>query len=181
MSAADRIRIQHMLDASREAMAFAKGRTVDDLRTDRMLLLALVKEIEILGEAATQISEDFRLSRPEIPWAEIRGMRNRLIHAYSDVNVALVWSTVISDLPELAPSTKRAALRLASLWFFKNSGCFGPRNSKSNRPSWLCESRVTKRPNLGTDACRVIRSGDLAGRVPNVESSSELSLTTTLA
>ena len=88
MSAADRIRIQHMLDAFREAMAFAKGRTVDDLRTDRMLLLALVKEIEILGEAATQISEDFRLSRPEIPWAEIRGMRNRLIHAYSDVIVA---------------------------------------------------------------------------------------------
>jgi len=71
VSAADRIRIQHMLDASREAMAFAKGRTVDDLRTDRMLLLALVKEIEILGEAATQISEDFRLSRPEIRWAQI--------------------------------------------------------------------------------------------------------------
>ena len=102
MSTADRIRIQHMLDAAREAMAFAKGRTVDDLRTHRMLLLALVKEIEILGEAATQISEDFRFSRPDIPWAMIRGMRNRLIHAYSDVNVALVWSTVISDLPELA-------------------------------------------------------------------------------
>ena len=101
MSAADRIRIQHMLDAAREAMAFAKGRTADDLRTNRMLLLALVKEIEILGEAATQISEDFRLSRPDIPWAMIRGMRNRLIHAYSDVNVALVWSTVVSDLPEL--------------------------------------------------------------------------------
>ena len=65
-------------------------------------MLALVKEIEILGEAATQISEDFRFSRPDIPWAMIRGMRNRLIHAYSDVNVALVWSTVISDLPELA-------------------------------------------------------------------------------
>jgi uncharacterized protein with HEPN domain len=95
-----------MLDAAREAMAFAKGRTVDDLQTDRMLLLALVKEIEILGEAATQISEDFRLSRPDIPWAMIRGMRNRLIHAYSDVNVALVWSTIISDLPELARALK---------------------------------------------------------------------------
>jgi uncharacterized protein with HEPN domain len=65
-------------------------------------VLALVKEIEILGEAATQISEGFRLNRPDIPWAMIQGMRNRLIHAYSDVNVALVWSTVISDLPELA-------------------------------------------------------------------------------
>ena len=66
-----------------------------------MLLLALVKEIEILGEAATQISEDFCISRPDIPWAMIRGMRNLPIHAYSDVNVALVWSTVVSDLPKL--------------------------------------------------------------------------------
>jgi uncharacterized protein with HEPN domain len=80
-----------------------------------MLLLALVKEIEILGEAATQISEDFCISRPDIPWAMIRGMRNLPIHAYSDVNVALVWSTVVSDFPELGASTKRAALPLAVL------------------------------------------------------------------
>jgi len=77
------------------------GGTLDDLRTNRMVLLAPVKEIEILGEAATQIPEDLRLSHPEIPGGMIRGMRNRLIHAYSDVNVALVWSTIISDLPEL--------------------------------------------------------------------------------
>ena len=83
-------------------MAFAKGRAVDDLRSNRMLLLALVKEIEMIGEAATQISEEFRASHPDIPWATIRGMRNRLIHAYSDVNIGLVWSTVVSDLPELA-------------------------------------------------------------------------------
>jgi len=64
--------------------------------------LALVKEIEIIiGEAATQISPELRDSSPEIPWAKIKGMRNRLIHAYSDVNVELVWSTVISDLPPL--------------------------------------------------------------------------------
>jgi len=77
------------------------GGTLDHLRTNRMVLLAPVKEIEILGEAATQIPEDLRLSHPEIPGGMIRGMRNRLIHAYSDVNVALVWSTIISDLPEL--------------------------------------------------------------------------------
>jgi len=57
--------------------------------------------LDAAGEAATQISEEFRASRPDIPWATIRGMRNRLIHAYADVNVGLVWSTVISDLPEL--------------------------------------------------------------------------------
>jgi uncharacterized protein with HEPN domain len=94
-------RVQHMLEAATEATAFIKGRALRDLNTDRMLLLALVKEIEIIGEAATQLSEELRERSPEIPWARIKGMRNRLIHAYSDVNVGLVWSTVVSDLPEL--------------------------------------------------------------------------------
>ncbi|MCW5982230.1 MAG: DUF86 domain-containing protein [Bryobacteraceae bacterium] len=90
MNAADRLRIQHMLDAAAEAAAFIHGRTAADLSADRVLLLALVKEIEIIGEAATQISEELRDRSPEIPWARIRGMRNRLIHAYSDVNTHLV-------------------------------------------------------------------------------------------
>lgn len=90
-----------MLDAALEAQSFAKNRTVEDLSGDRMLLLSLVKEIEIIGEAATQLTEDVRHTTPEIPWAKIRGMRNRLIHAYSEVNVELVWSTVASDLPPL--------------------------------------------------------------------------------
>jgi uncharacterized protein with HEPN domain len=82
-----------------------------DLSRDRLLLLALVKEIEIVGEAAAQISNEVRDSSPEIPWAGIRGMRNRLIHAYSDVNIELVWSTVISDLPELAAALKNLLAR----------------------------------------------------------------------
>jgi uncharacterized protein with HEPN domain len=71
------------------------------------LLLALIKEIEIIGEAASQVSAESRDSSPEIPWARIKGMRNRLIHAYSDVNTELVWSTVISDLPGLVEALKR--------------------------------------------------------------------------
>src|SRR6516164_8342960 len=133
-----------MLDAFREAMAFAKGRTVDDLRTDRMLLLALVKEIEILGEAATQISEDFRLSRPDIPWAMIRGMRNRLIHAYSDVNVALVWSTVVSDLPELERALNVLLFPLAVL----------ARGIRSRLTLPVCEKRIANGQALLT-TCRV--------------------------
>jgi uncharacterized protein with HEPN domain len=95
-----------MLDAAAEAMAFAKDRAPRDLSSDRMLLLSLVKEIEIIGEAATQVSQEFRDGHPDIPWAGIRGMRNRLIHAYSDVNIGLVWSTVVSALPELAQQLK---------------------------------------------------------------------------
>ena len=107
MNAADRIRIQHMLDAAAEAAAFITDRVVEDLSRVRLLLLALVKEIEIVGKAATQISAELRDSFPEVPWAKIKGMRNRLIHAYSDVNVELVWRTVVSDLPDLADALKR--------------------------------------------------------------------------
>jgi uncharacterized protein with HEPN domain len=111
MNERDRIRLQHMLEAVAEAATFIKDRLRQDLAKDRVLLLALVKEIEIIGEAATQVSEEFRESSPEIPWARIKGMRNRLIHAYSEVNIDLVWSTVVSDLPELARSLKTLLAR----------------------------------------------------------------------
>jgi len=93
------------ISASRDR-AWLGVRVPQDLAKYRVLLVALVKEIEIIGEAATQVSEEFRESSPEIPWAMIKGMRNRLIHAYSEVNVDLVWSTVVSDPPELARSLK---------------------------------------------------------------------------
>jgi uncharacterized protein with HEPN domain len=100
-----------MLEAAAEATAFIKDRAPQDLAKDRILLLALVKEIEIIGGAATQLSEEFRESSPEIPWARIKGMRNRLIHAYSEVNINVVWSTVVSDLPELMRSLETLLAR----------------------------------------------------------------------
>ena len=101
MNSADRIRLRHMLDAAQEAMAFAQGHAAEDLRNNRMLLLSLVKEIEIIGEAASQLSQEFRDAHAGVPWAGIRGMRSRLIHAYSEVNIDVVWTTVVSRLPEL--------------------------------------------------------------------------------
>ena len=97
----DEIRLLHMLDAAREAMAFVRGRTRGDLDSDRQLVLALVKEVEIVGEAATQVTEPTRQGLPEIPWERIVGMRNRLVHAYFDINLDIVWKTVQGDLPEL--------------------------------------------------------------------------------
>jgi len=82
MSDNDRIRLQHMLEAAREAISFVEGRNRDDLARDRKLALSLIKEIEIIGEAATRISAEVKHSIPSIPWAKIIGMRNRLIHAY---------------------------------------------------------------------------------------------------
>ncbi len=91
-----------MLEAAREALSFVQGCTLDDLITDRMLVLALVKELEIIGEAANQISEGTKGELVEIPWADIVGMRNRLVHAYFDIDLNILWQTVESDLPPLA-------------------------------------------------------------------------------
>jgi len=97
----DRVRLQHMLDAAHEAVAFTQGRVREDLDADRMLTLSLVKEIEIIGEAANQVSETTREQLPGIPWADITGMRNRLVHVYFDINLDILWRTAQHDLPPL--------------------------------------------------------------------------------
>ena len=97
----DEIRLRHMLEAAREAESFVRGRTRGDLDTDRQLVLSLVKDIEIVGEAATRITEATRGQLPTIPWEEIIGMRNRLVHAYFSINLDIVWRTVQEDLPRL--------------------------------------------------------------------------------
>ena len=108
MNDSDRLRLQHMLDAAREAVSFAKGRTRDDLSQDRMLLLSLVKEVEIVGEAASRVSPAGQVSTPGVPWEKLTGMRNRLIHGYFDWNVDVIWATVNSNLPQLIVELEKA-------------------------------------------------------------------------
>jgi len=103
----DRIRLLHMRDAAREAMEFAAPRQRADLDTDRQLLLSLVKDVEIVGEAASRIAPDTRAALPELPWAAIVGMRNRLVHAYFEIDPDVVWDTVTTDLPPLLDVIER--------------------------------------------------------------------------
>jgi uncharacterized protein with HEPN domain len=97
----DLIRLRHMLDAAREANVFCQHKTRSSFDVDRKLVLALVKCIEIIGEAATNISNETREELPQIPWLNIIGMRNRLIHAYFDINLDILWKTIKEDLPPL--------------------------------------------------------------------------------
>lgn len=97
----DWVRFHHMLEIAREASSFAATRDRRDMDTDRMLVLALVKSIEIIGEAGARVSEEGRAATPDLPWPEIVAMRNRLVHAYFDVNLDIVWETVRKDLPAL--------------------------------------------------------------------------------
>ncbi|MFH1672325.1 MAG: DUF86 domain-containing protein [Pseudomonadota bacterium] len=97
----DVVRLRHMLDAAKEAVSFVQNKTRSSLDTDRQLVLSLVKSIEIVGEAAAHVSEKCVRDFPQIPWRNIIGMRNRLIHGYFDIDLAVVWKTVIEDLPPL--------------------------------------------------------------------------------
>ncbi len=104
----DRIRIQHMLDAAKQAMAFADGINQQELVNDLKTTFALVKCIEIIGEAATHVSDETQQSLTEVPWRIAKAMRNRLVHVYFDVDINILWSTVANDLPGLAIVLEKA-------------------------------------------------------------------------
>ena len=101
MKKTDIVRLRHMLDAAREIRSFIKGRSEDDLKRDRILTLALVKEIEIIGEAASKVSQEAREQIPDIEWRDVIGMRNRLIHVYFEIDEDILWDTILYDIPEL--------------------------------------------------------------------------------
>jgi uncharacterized protein with HEPN domain len=97
----DRTCLKQMLDHATEAIAMAEGRSRLDLDSNRMLELALVRLIEIVGEAANRVSAPTRESMPQIPWRQLVGMRNRVVHGYDSVDRQVLWDTVTTDLPPL--------------------------------------------------------------------------------
>jgi uncharacterized protein with HEPN domain len=96
-----------MLDHSREAVAMAQGKTRQDLDRDRKLNLSLVRLLEIVGEAANRIPKQERDRYPDIPWSEIVGLRNRLIHGYDEVDFDILWQIVTQDLPPLVTALEK--------------------------------------------------------------------------
>jgi len=108
----DLTRLRHIREAASEALSFVKNRTREDLDNDRMLSLALVRLIEIIGEAANNVSESNQAKYDQIPWRQIIGMRNRIIHAYFDVDLEIVWQVITQDLPTLLIEVKKAIQEL---------------------------------------------------------------------
>jgi len=92
-----------MIEAAETVAAFVVGRHRPDLDADRMLLFALVRAIEIIGEAASRVSPETRAIAPRVPWVQITDMRNRLIHAYFDIDPDVLWRTAIEEVPSLLP------------------------------------------------------------------------------
>jgi len=84
----DSTRLHHMLDASREAVLFVQRKSRDDLESDRILSLALVRLLEIICEAASKVSPEKKANLPQIYWKQITGMRNRIAHAYFGIDLS---------------------------------------------------------------------------------------------
>jgi len=95
------VRLRHMLDAAKKIVEYTDSIQRDDLDKDEKLALALVRLLEIVGEAAKAVSPDFRRKHPQIPWREIAGTRDRLIHGYYDIDFDIVWQIVSDDIPPL--------------------------------------------------------------------------------
>ena len=103
----DAIRLRHILDAANDALSFIENKNRSSLDNDRQLVLALVKTVEIIGEAASQLSDETKEKLPLIPWQKIIGMRNRLVHAYFDINLDILWKTVADGLWPLLDEISR--------------------------------------------------------------------------
>jgi len=101
MKETDLVRLKHILDSALYARAFIIGRKRDDLDSDRMFASALIREVAVIGEAASKVTKETRDLLPNIEWNVIIGMRNRLIHAYFDISFDILWDTAQDNLPLL--------------------------------------------------------------------------------
>jgi uncharacterized protein with HEPN domain len=96
-----------MLEYGREAIGLMRDKKRADLDTDRTLGLATLRCLEIVGEAASHIPESLRQQHPQIPWPQIIGTRNRLVHGYDLVDYDIIWSTIAEDLPPLIAALEK--------------------------------------------------------------------------
>jgi uncharacterized protein with HEPN domain len=102
MSPDDRVRVGHIIEMFDAATRFIKGKQRSDLDSDQMLLFALVRAVEISGEAASKISAEGRNELAGLPWSLMIGMRNRLVHGYVDIDRDILWNTVTQAMPPVA-------------------------------------------------------------------------------
>lgn len=99
--------LQDMLNNAELALDFVQGMEYDEFFEDEKSRYAVMRALEVIGEAARQIPDDVRTANPEIPWREITAMRNKLMHEYFGANMKVVWRTVQEDLPIIIPILKR--------------------------------------------------------------------------
>jgi uncharacterized protein with HEPN domain len=109
----DRAYLMHILDAIGQIETYVSGITYEHFAASRMCHDAVIRQIEVIGEATKNLSDNTRVSTPDIPWKDIAGMRDILIHQYFGVDLGAVWDTATIDLPMIKPSIEQLLLRLS--------------------------------------------------------------------
>ena len=97
----DKERLQHILEAIDRIIRYTSGKTYDDLVGDDMMYYAVVKNIEIIGEAANMLTPQFLETHPKTPWKQVKGMRNYIVHEYFQIDDTVVWGVVTKNIPQL--------------------------------------------------------------------------------
>ncbi len=97
----DLVYVEHVLRCIEKVQGYTKTLTAQDFNENELIQDAVIRNIEIIGEAAKKISKNFKSQYQEIPWKEMSGMRDKLIHDYFGVDVDVVWKTVVEDIPYL--------------------------------------------------------------------------------
>jgi uncharacterized protein with HEPN domain len=95
--------VTDIVEAATKAVSFVRGMTLEQFAGDERTVFAVVRALEIVGEAAKRVPESLRVQHPTIPWSSMAGMRDKLIHDYFGVNEVVVWKTVTEDLPPIIP------------------------------------------------------------------------------
>jgi uncharacterized protein with HEPN domain len=104
----DNVQLRKMLDYSQEAIRFNYGKKRSDLNSDKLLALASIRCIEVLGESVNAILEKLKYRYPEIPWHQISGTRERLLRSHENVDLDVIWTIVTLDLPSLVNQLEKA-------------------------------------------------------------------------
>ena len=99
--------LKHILDATEKIAGYLKGKTFSDFTKNEMLLDAVTRQIEIIGEASARLSDNFKESHKDLPIKQAIATRNQLIHGYSEIDPKIVWKTAKEDIPKLKTQIKR--------------------------------------------------------------------------
>jgi uncharacterized protein with HEPN domain len=108
----DSTALRQMLEFAELVINHCAGKSSEDLSDDEVLQAAVMRWIELIGEAANRVSRDTQRKHPSIPWSDIIGTRNRILHGYDEVNLQILWDTINDDIPALVSTLRKIVERL---------------------------------------------------------------------
>jgi uncharacterized protein with HEPN domain len=107
MNRYDDVYLHHILDSISQIEKFTEGINKNEFKNNELVQSAVIRQIEIIGEASKKLSDKFKNNYPNIPWTDITGMRDKLIHGYFGVDIDIVWLTIQKDIPKLRDLIKK--------------------------------------------------------------------------